>query len=134
MLLCSPEKFGGKRFLLKSIAYNATARSDMFTLPCSNKVCSPELYSSALCNTLPEEPLAPPSKSQTHHAWLCRTLHMGMGSRRNVTYASPLGACSTVVARHRCLQALYAAEGSSTIHEGCLQRAAWPDSLAACGR
>ncbi|CAK0738655.1 hypothetical protein CVIRNUC_001074 [Coccomyxa viridis] len=32
-----PEEFGGKRFLLKSIAYNATARSDMFTLPCSNK-------------------------------------------------------------------------------------------------
>jgi len=34
-----PEEFGSKKFLLKSIAYNATARSDMFTLPCSNKVC-----------------------------------------------------------------------------------------------
>ena len=33
-----PEEFGGKTFLLKSIAYNATARADMFTLPCSNKV------------------------------------------------------------------------------------------------
>ena len=49
MLLCSPGKFGAKSFLLKSIAYNATARSDMFTLPCSHKVCTPELYSSALC-------------------------------------------------------------------------------------
>ena len=38
ILPCSPEKFDGKRFLLKSIAYNATARSDMFTLPCSSKV------------------------------------------------------------------------------------------------
>lgn len=36
--LCRPEEFGDKRFLLKSIAYNATARSDMVTLPCSNKV------------------------------------------------------------------------------------------------
>lgn len=36
--LCRPEDFGDKRFLLKSIAYNATARSDMVTLPCSNKV------------------------------------------------------------------------------------------------
>lgn len=33
-----PEEFGGMTFLLKSIAYNATARADMFTLPCSNKV------------------------------------------------------------------------------------------------
>ena len=33
-----PEEFEGKTFLLKSIAYNATARADMFTLPCSNKV------------------------------------------------------------------------------------------------
>ena len=33
-----PEEFGGKTFLLKSIAYNATARADLFTLPCSNKV------------------------------------------------------------------------------------------------
>ncbi|CAL5223879.1 g6471 [Coccomyxa viridis] len=32
-----PEEFGDKRFLLKSIAYNATARSDMFTLPCSDE-------------------------------------------------------------------------------------------------
>ena len=40
-VLCRPEEFGGKRFLLKSIAYNATARSDMFTLPCSTKVCAP---------------------------------------------------------------------------------------------
>ena len=40
MLPCSPEEFGDKRFLLKSIAYNATARSDMFTLPCSDEVRS----------------------------------------------------------------------------------------------
>lgn len=39
VFFCSPEEFGDKRFLLKSIAYNATARSDMFTLPCSDKVC-----------------------------------------------------------------------------------------------
>ena len=42
MLPCSPEEFGEKRFLLKSIAYNATARADMFTLPCSDEVRSPE--------------------------------------------------------------------------------------------
>ncbi len=41
VLPCSPEEFGDKRFLLKSIAYNATARSDMFTLPCSRRGPSP---------------------------------------------------------------------------------------------
>ena len=45
MLPCSPEEFGNKRFLLKSIAYNATARSDMFTLPCSHEVRLPETLS-----------------------------------------------------------------------------------------
>ena len=32
-----PEVFGGKRFLLKSIHYDATHRADLFTLPCSFK-------------------------------------------------------------------------------------------------
>jgi hypothetical protein len=32
-----PEAFGGKRFLLKSIHYDATHRADLFTLPCSFK-------------------------------------------------------------------------------------------------
>ena len=30
--------FGGRRFLLKSIHYDATHRADLFTLPCSPKV------------------------------------------------------------------------------------------------
>ena len=33
-----PEVFGGRRFLLKSIHYDATHRADLFTLPCSAKV------------------------------------------------------------------------------------------------
>jgi len=44
-----PEEFGSKKFLLKSIAYNATARSDMFTLPCSNKVCCSDNSVQFLC-------------------------------------------------------------------------------------
>ena len=33
-----PEVFGGRRFLLKSIHYDATHRADLFTLPCRFKV------------------------------------------------------------------------------------------------
>ncbi|BDA48532.1 hypothetical protein COCOBI_12-2120 [Coccomyxa sp. Obi] len=33
-----PEEFGGRKYLLKSIHYAATHRSDMFTLPCDPKV------------------------------------------------------------------------------------------------
>lgn len=36
------ELFKGRRFLLKSVAYEAISRADLFTLPCSHKA-SPTL-------------------------------------------------------------------------------------------